>query len=179
MRDWNVVASVHQEGFRESLRLLARFGEVSKTDYFNVLVARVPDVATFVSELAAQVEAEPGIMNYLGRVVPVTRTFDFQGPQEFEERARQTALAWADELAGKSFHVRMHRRGLKGKLSSQEEEKLLAGALLEALSERGEPGRITFTDPDAILAVETVGPRAGLSLWSREDLARYRFLGLD
>jgi hypothetical protein len=43
----------------------------------------------------------------------------------------------------------------------------------------GNPGRITFADPDAILALETVDCRAGLSLWSREDLQRYPFLHLD
>lgn len=178
MREWNVVASIQQEGFRESIRLLAQYGEVGKTDYFNVLVAKVEDIQVFLEALRARVEAEPGTMNFLGRVVPVTRTFSFQNPAEFEERAKEAALAWVPELAGKTFHVRMHRRGLKGRLSSQEEEKLLAGALLADLGEN-EPGRIDFEDPDAILAVETVGTRAGLSLWTREALQRYSFLRLD
>jgi tRNA(Ser,Leu) C12 N-acetylase TAN1 len=179
MRDWNVVASVQPEGFRDARRLLARYGEVWKTDFFNVLVLQVAEIPTFLEQLRAQVEEEPGIMNSLGRIVPVTRTFTFASPAEFEERATEAALSWAPELVGKSFHVRMHRRGLRGKLSSQEEEKLLAGALLEVLARGEAQGKIAFEDPDAILAVETVGPRAGLSLWSREELARYPFLGLD
>jgi hypothetical protein len=51
--------------------------------------------------------------------------------------------------------------------------------LLAALEAAGTPGRITFDDPDAILAVETVGRRAGPSLETREDLATYPFLGLN
>jgi tRNA(Ser,Leu) C12 N-acetylase TAN1 len=43
----------------------------------------------------------------------------------------------------------------------------------------GAEGEITFEDPDAILALETVGTRAGLSLWTREDLQRYPLLHLD
>jgi tRNA(Ser,Leu) C12 N-acetylase TAN1 len=41
------------------------------------------------------------------------------------------------------------------------------------------PASIDFQDPDAILAVETVGQRGGLSLWTREQLRTYPFLGLD
>lgn len=53
------------------------------------------------------------------------------------------------------------------------------GFLLEALEARVAPARIDFSDPNAILAVETVGQRAGLSLWSRAAIARHPLLGLD
>jgi tRNA(Ser,Leu) C12 N-acetylase TAN1 len=43
----------------------------------------------------------------------------------------------------------------------------------------GTPARVTFEDPDFIVAVETVGQRAGMSLWSREELQRYPFVRLD
>jgi len=56
---------------------------------------------------------------------------------------------------------------------------MLDEALLETLEHRGTPGRIDFDDPDFILDVETVGQRAGMSLWTREDLHRYPFLKLD
>ena len=83
------------------------------------------------------------------------------------------------ELAQKSFHVRMHRRGFKGRLSSPEEERFLDDLLLTALEEVGTPGRISFDDPDATIAIETVGQRAGLSFWRRSDLERYPFLRID
>ena len=57
-------------------------------------------------------------------------------------------------------------------------EQFLAGLILESLEKRGEPGHVTFEDPDAVLAVETVGGRAGLSLWNREERERYPFLGV-
>jgi hypothetical protein len=50
---------------------------------------------------------------------------------------------------------------------------------LEALRATGSPGRIVFDDPDAVVVVEAVGDRAGLSAWGREDLQRYPFLHLD
>ncbi len=79
----------------------------------------------------------------------------------------------------KSFHVRMHRRGFKGRISSHDEERFLDKILLEELGRMGNPGHITFEDPDAILVVETVGQQAGLSCWNREDLQRYPLLRLD
>ena len=64
-------------------------------------------------------------------------------------------------------------------LSSQPEERLLDEALLAALAEAGTPGRINFDDPDNVIQIETVGGRAGLSLWTREDRRRFPFLGSD
>lgn len=179
MPDWNLVASAREGEFVSAIRLLEEWGPVSRTRYYNVLVAKVGDPAAFAEEFRTRVEAEPEVLGPVARAVPAHRAFTFRDPAEFEDRARETALGWAPELAGKSFHVRMHRRGFKKKLSSQIEEQFLDGAILEELERRGAPGLITFDDPDAILAVETVGSRAGLSLWTRQELERYPFLGLD
>jgi tRNA(Ser,Leu) C12 N-acetylase TAN1 len=73
----------------------------------------------------------------------------------------------------------MHRRGFKGKLSSMGEERFLDGYLLNVLEQSGTPARITFDDPDVVVTLETLGPRCGLSLWTREELRRYPLLHLD
>ena len=119
------------------------------------------------------------IADALARVMPVTRIFTFQSPLEFEAKARQAVHEWVPLLGGKGFHVRMHRRGFKGKLSSMDEERFLDGYLLESLEQSGMPGRITFDDPDLVITLETLGPQAGLSLWTREELRRYPLLHLD
>ncbi|GAB4279158.1 MAG: hypothetical protein Kow0092_34950 [Deferrisomatales bacterium] len=178
--DWNVVASAREGEFRAAIRALGEWGPVHRTPYYNVLVLRVDEPSGFAERFAERVRQEPGVLNCLARVVPCEVTFDFADAAGFEEEATRAVLAWADRLAGKSFHVRMHRRGFKKQLSSQTEEQRLDGALLQALEQRGAPpGRITFDDPDAIVAVETVGGRAGMSCWTREELRRYPFLGLD
>ena len=43
MKDWNVVISVYQDGFRRALRALREFGPVERSPYHNVLVMRVED----------------------------------------------------------------------------------------------------------------------------------------
>lgn len=177
--DWNAVACAGEGEFRAARRLLEPWGAVGRTGYYNVLAVRLADPDAFLADFARRLEAEPGLRNFVSRVMVCRETFGFQSREEFEARARDAVLAWAPALEGKSFHVRMHRRGFKKALSSLEEEHFLDAVLVEALEARGRPGRITFDDPDAVVAVETVGGRAGLSLWTREDLRRYPFLGVD
>jgi tRNA(Ser,Leu) C12 N-acetylase TAN1 len=140
---------------------------------------RVDDPKQLLEALGDRAAREPDSLAFLGRAVPVRSTFTFQSPVEFEARAREAALAFLPELAGKSFHMRMYRHGFKGRLSSQAEERLLGAVLQEALEKAGISGHVTFEDPDVILAVETLGNRAGLSLWTREELLRYPLLRLD
>ena len=129
MKDWNVVASVHEGAFVQACALLEEFGPVRRTDFFNVLVIRADDIHRMMEELRSRMSQDPDILSFIGRVVPVTQAFSFQSPDEFRRKAEDAVLKWAPELARKSFHVRMHRRGFKGRLSSEQEEKFLDNIL--------------------------------------------------
>lgn len=179
MFHWNVVVNLHEHGFRRAFRILQGLGAVYTTEFLNVLVMEVSNIPRFLETLNTWLTEEPSLAKLLSRVVPVTSTFSFQSPSEFENKAKEAVLSWLPNLTGKSFHVRMHRRGFKGRLSSHDEERFLDKILLEELEKRGNPGHITFEDPDAILVVETVGQQAGISCWNREDLQRYPLLRLD
>lgn len=179
MRDWNTVVNVRGDGYTRARHLLERYGPVLHTDYYNVLVMIVEDIPRLLEDLRVRVAEDPSILAAVARVAPVARCFEFQTHNDFEAEAREAALAWVPELAHRAFHVRLHRRGLKAELPRPEEERFLDEALLEALERAGTPGQIRFEDPDAILDVETVGHRAGLALWTREDLQRYPFLRPD
>ena len=178
MKDWNVVVTVHKEGFGGALNLLEQLGEVNKTDYFNVLVMRVGNTRALLENLRSRLAQEPGILNDIASLIPLQYLFTFQSPEAFEEKSGEIVSRWVPLLAGKSFHVRMRRRGFKGRLSSMEEERFLDELILSNLDKLGNSGKITFEDPDYIVAVQSIGTKAGLSLWSREDLHRYEFLKL-
>ena len=179
MHDWNTVVTVREGGFVRALRLLEMAGKVSRTEFFNVLVMRVDDIRQLLEWLLVRAGEDPAILESMARLVPLTHTFSFQSPAMFEERAMEAVSQWVPLLAGKNFHVRMRRRGFKGRLSSMDEERFLDGYLLDALEKSGSAGRIVFEDPDFIIAVESVGTRAGLSIWSRDELRRYFFVRLD
>jgi tRNA(Ser,Leu) C12 N-acetylase TAN1 len=174
VRDWNVLATAREGGFARARRLLAGLGQVAETRFCNA--CPVPDPRGLLQRLAEQAAADPDSVTCLARLAPAERTFAFQTAEEFLDRAREAVLTLAPALGGRSFHARVHRRGFKGTLHSQEAERLLAGAVLEALEAAGRPGRVAFEDADAVVALETVGSQAGVALWTREDLARWPLL---
>ncbi len=180
MFDWNIVVSVFEPNFRRACEMLEPLGPLQKTDYFNVLVMKIDDTEGFLRTLKEWFASDPDIFTQcISRAIPLTALFGFQTPAEFEAKARKAAILWLPDLTGAKFHVRMHRRGFAGRLSSHDEERFLDDFLLDKLEQAGSPGSISFKDPDAIFAIETIGQRAGFSLWTREQLQAYPFLRLD
>ena len=175
--DWNVTVTFAEPTFRIARNLLAPWGRLRRTEYFNVAVMKVADPAHFLREFSSAAEETPGILNAMSHVVPFEHVFTFSDAGEFEAKLREIALSYAPRLAGKSFHVRLRRRGLKGIISSPEEERFIDDVLLEALVAAGTPGHISFEDPDYVLLIETVGKNGGVALWTGEDLKRCAFLG--
>lgn len=173
MRDFNLIVTIAGRGFGKVLDVLRRLARVDRTGFFNVLVAKAGDPEALLDELVERGERDPGLRAGLARVIPVDSTFEFHSREEFEEKASEAARRLAPELAGKSFHVRLHRRGFKGKISTPEQEQRLDDLLLEELERAGDPGRISFDDPDAVVDVETVGSRAGIALVTREQMQRH------
>lgn len=177
--DWNVVATAHPTRLPRARQILRKFGRVGRTDFHNLLVMHVEDCDKFLLQLGEAVQKEPDLLTAISRVFPAQDAFDFDTPETFDAKARGIVLRWLPRLSGKSFHVRLHRRGLKGELSSQSHEQTLNRVLVEALAATNSAGQIVFDDPDAVVDIETVRNRAGMSLWTRADLRRYPFLRID
>lgn len=179
MRDWNVVVSIYQSGFRRVLQTLQRFGQVARTGYYNVLVMKVDEPVRLLETLEELTERQPALYDAISRVAPAMQIVEFHSQEEFQQRLADILATWAAQLAGRTFHLRVHRRGAKFGLGTQEVERRLDETLLAATSHLGAPARIDFSDPDYVIAVDAVDERAGVSLWTREDLARHRLLRPD
>ncbi len=179
MQEWNVVINVSERGLKEAFGRLSRFGTLKKTGFRNVLLMKAGDVRSMIEVLREWHLNDPGSLSFLSRLIPAAHVFAFQSPAEFEEKAKAAVALWVSRLAGKGFHVRMRRRGFKGKLSSLDEERFLDIFLLESIEKAGTPGYITFENPDEVIAVETVAAWAGLSVWSSEELRKYPFIRID
>lgn len=179
IHDWNMLVGVHEGYYKEVRELLSELGATSDTDFYNVIAMRVDDVVEILEQLLIRSQSNPEVLHWLGHIAPVTTTFTFQSPTEFEIKAKDAVSLWLPQLADKGFHIRMHRRGFKERLSSADEERLLGEFILQELERAGIPGHITFDAPDLILAIETLGQQAGLALWSRQELERYPFLHVD
>lgn len=175
--EWNVVVTTHDEGFERAEAELEDFGRVARTGYFNVLVMEVDDADVFLEDLSDRAVLIPDLFEtVIARVTPVTHSFTFQDVEEFERKGARVARTLAVELAGTAFYVRVHRRGMKGELASDEAERAVADAVFESLEERKLSAEVDFDDPDAVLVVETVDSRAGLGLLRRAELERFPVL---
>jgi tRNA(Ser,Leu) C12 N-acetylase TAN1 len=179
MIDWNVVVTTQPQSFRTVVRRLGRLGGIETTAYWNVLVMRVPEVRSFPEQLVRLTAEDVALARALSRVVPVTHKFRFQSREDFDRQLQEWALPLVPELRDRSFHVRMHRRGFKGVLSSQAEERTFAELILGGLAGEHSAARIEFADPDYVIALESVDDQAGMSLWGRDDLRRFPWLRLD
>jgi tRNA(Ser,Leu) C12 N-acetylase TAN1 len=176
MSNWNLIVTTAEGKYTQALGFLARFGVVKPTSYYNVVMMQVHDVEELMDFLAQEWERQGGRLLLLQRVVPMSNTFHFRDHQAFWARAVEIVSGWTDHLAGKTFHVRMHRRGFKDQLHSEQEERFLNTAIVDATTQSGNPAVVSFENPDRMVAVETIGNQAGMSLWHREDLQRYPFL---
>ncbi|MEK4032344.1 THUMP domain-containing protein [Methylocystis sp. IM3] len=179
MKDWNVIITIYQDGYKRALRALREFGAATGSPYHNVLVMRVADPLALLESLERRTTEIPALDDAISRVAPAMANFDFESADEFRRKAKEMTLEWAPRLAGRSFHLRFHRRGADCDLPTPEVERFLDDALLEGLRQAGTPGAICFSDPDAVIAIDTVDNRAGLGLWSLEDLARHHLLRPD
>lgn len=180
MQDWNVIVTIRDEALPRARRRLKSYGPIEVTSYLNVLVMRVEQPETMLEGLKTAIEQDPAILTRDISTVAVGRhCFSFQSPMDFEAGAREAVLALVPALRGSAFHVRIRRRGFKGRLSTRDQERYLGRELLDALAAGGEPGRISFDDPDAIVVIEIVSNRACVSCWTRDELKKYAFLRLD
>lgn len=179
MKDWNVVVSIYQTGFRRALRALGKLGPVARSPYHNVLVMKVDDAVALLEAVERQTEEDPPLYDAISRVAPAERQFEFDSAQDFADKAKAVLREWLPRLAGRSFHVRLHRRGARHELHSPDVERMLDDAVIEATTQAGAPAKLSFTDPDVVIPIDTIDDRAGLSLWFRDDLSRHRLLRPD
>lgn len=179
MESWNLVATTAEGKYTQALKFLASFGIVKPTAYYNVVMMYIRDTSQLMTQLAKEWQTQDGRLLLFRRIVPVTHTFNFSDRAMFVRKAQELTIDWMPRLAGCTFHVRMHRRGFKDQLSSVEEEQILNSAIIDATGKAGKRAAVSLDDPDAVIAVETIGSKAGMSLWFREDLQRYPFLNIN
>jgi len=173
---WNVVVTVRERCYPQAKELLRDFGRTLHTDFHNVILLAVDEPLHLLERIEEYLRDKPQERNWLYRVQPVTSSFHFQNPVEFEHKLEEALQPWLPALAGHSFHVRMHRRGFKGRMSSQQEERALGEFIVAQSKVHGTESTVSFDDPDWVVAVETVGQAAGLSLWSRAQLQQHELL---
>jgi tRNA(Ser,Leu) C12 N-acetylase TAN1 len=111
VRDWNVIISIYQDGFRRVIHALKDLGTVERSPYYNVLVMKADHAIGLLESVERKTEESPALYDAISRVAPAMRNFEFGSADEFKEKAGSMLREWSQRLAGRSFHVRLHRRG--------------------------------------------------------------------
>jgi len=176
--DWNLVVT-SQHGFHRRLRrALAPLVRLRRTVFRNVFVGWAEDPTALFEAVASLLEHRPHVARWLGKMLPVGRTFVVD-PDAFDVQVRREAEPLLDALAGGTFHVRVERRGHKGVINTQASERALGEHVYETLRARGAQPVVRFRDPDAVLAVEVLGEVGGIGVVTREVRTRFPFVKID
>jgi tRNA(Ser,Leu) C12 N-acetylase TAN1 len=175
--DWNIIATVtsgpgHE---RRLLEGLGQFGEFHASSFKEVCCGRVHDVNTFLDAIRRVGEEDRPWVRFLARVIPLERNFRFEA-KDFAERLKESIIPFAGRMGSGSFFVRVERRGMQGRVHSQDVERAAADHLIGLLEARGERLTTDFEDPDWIVVCETLGAQAGVALLDREMRRRYPFV---
>ena len=170
--DWNVLAIAARGETGRALALLGAVGRFRTGGYPQVLLGRVSRSASNgllegIAELAADAEACAGVVE---RLVPVEEAVSFVR-DDVTETLCERFEPIASRLCGKSFYVRSHLRGLKGRIEHPAVERALGDTLSHFAGLAGEAPRVSFRDPDVVVVAEVVGRRVGWGFLGREERA--------
>jgi tRNA(Ser,Leu) C12 N-acetylase TAN1 len=173
--DWNLVVTAHGGRRHDLIHALRPIVRLTRAGYSEVLIGRTDDVDACLTAIAAR--ADPAFSaEILARIVPVVRTFMLA--DDIAAQLVTEAASVQDDLVGRTFHVRVERRGHRGVLRSDDLERMIGTALVTGLQTRGDTPRVTFKDPDVVVAVEVIGATGGIGLVPRTLRQRFTFVRL-
>ncbi len=172
---WNVLATAKDHEQHRLAKRLCRFGDFRWTAYRGLLAGRVEDHEAFFAQLMRCEDAEPGFLDPVARILPITHTFAFR-PETLLTQLQDTIRPWAGQIDGHPFHVRCERRGHAGMLHSQAVERTLHERLREWLTAQGHHPVITFRDPEFVIAVELIDTACGIAMLSKSLWTRFPFV---
>jgi len=173
---WNILVT-SLEGQRESLlsvlRSLARF---RRGGFPNVLVATVDDPWTFLGTLRDAYERGPVLRSALGKAIPIERTVRLSDPAAFVDEVAALLEPLAKRLVGRTFFVRVFRRGFRGVIDSTRAEGEIGARLVAMLESAGDRPTVRFRDADMVVSIESLRDEVGVALLDRELRAMFPFV---
>lgn len=177
VKNWNIIVTVAPGPGRESrlLRQLLRMGYFEPTEFKYVCLGHIEDAVQFLETLRAGRENDEPWLADLRRAIPVEQTFSFT-PENLTGQLKQGVTPFVARMTEGTFYVRLERRGLLGQVMSQDVERQVGEHLRALAGVSGKPLRVSFTNPDYVVAAETVGTQCGIALFDRAFRERFPFV---
>lgn len=175
MKDWNVIVGVRDGAFEAAGRAMEPFGQVKRSAIVDVLAMKVADPAALAAQYDALLKHSPRVRDAIVGVVPLTHCFDFDGEEDFANKVQGVIVGrWGPKLKGTKFQILTRRRGYANEVPRKLDRGERENDVVDELGAWGLPR----DECDFIITIETLRRRAGLSLWTSEELWRYPFLDL-
>ncbi len=174
---WNVLVTAQEGSARDLKRLVKNYGVFRWSHFRNVLLGWVPEPSAFFSTLAEILERKPFVHNWLGKAVPIAVTLPVC-VDSFAQDVENQLSHLLEQLSGKSFYVRVERRGHKGQLHTHALEQQLGDYLWDQLQRRDHHPTVSFNDPDVVVIVEIAGQTAGIGVIPRRLREEFSFIKL-
>jgi tRNA(Ser,Leu) C12 N-acetylase TAN1 len=175
--DWNIIVTLKPGAAlrHEVLGALARFGRFRRTAFRDVCMGCVEDLDALLEAIRAARAAGKPWAERIARVIPAETVLSFR-PETLQDLLKEAVTPLVARMSDGSFCVRLERRGLAGKLPSAELERAVAEHAHALAAAQGKSMRTDFSDPDFIIAAETLGEQCGLALLTRSLRERYAFV---
>jgi tRNA(Ser,Leu) C12 N-acetylase TAN1 len=174
---WNVLVTVQPapRTVHQLLDALHVFGEFRMTPFHYVCRGWVKHIPTFLDAVLEAQQAGRHWTRHIARVVPIVCSFEF-APDSLQGKLEAAAAELASSIAGGTCFVRVERRGLPEEVHSADLERAVADRLFSAVEAHGGVLHTSFSDPDYIVAIETLDTECGIALITREIRRRYPFV---
>lgn len=166
---WNVLAIGARGETGKALALLSEFGRFRTGGYPQVLIGCVDrggNESDLLAGLDALVHDGERCRGVVERIVPVEDAVSFARDDVTETLCEQLESR-AARLCGRTFYVRAHLRGMKGRIEHPAVERALGDFLHELAERSGPPPKVRFADPDFVVVAEVVGRRVGYAFLDR------------
>lgn len=177
LKDWNLLVTLvpGPHHVRQALDELRRLGRFAPSSFKDVCIGKVDEVARFLEDFQAARTAGQEWTHLVARIIPVRRVFTFT-PESFARQLEEAVAPFVDEMRSGSCYVRIERRGMAGKIPTQQIERAVADHLFGLAQARGIQLVTRFEDPDYVVVGETLGEQCGVALITRELSSRYPFV---
>lgn len=163
----NVILTARRREERYLLEDLEGLGKFEGSEFRDVVIGKVDDMEKFLNELNSKVFPS------LSRVVPIERSLDYSEP-DFKEKFPDYIGSYSHQIeSGESFKVNFTRRGLKGKVNSQEIEREMGSVVWNELEKQGKEPKVDLEDPDKTIIIESLGNSFFIGMVSRETEEKY------
>jgi len=147
-----------------ALGRLPCFADLRPSPHGGVAIGTLRSDGDGIDTLNREHAEHPEAFRHVQRVVPIERVVPFVR-DDVTEALCETLADQGARIAGKRFYVRCRLRGLENRLEARAVERAIGAYLLDlAKPLAGDSTRVSFEDPEIVVALEVIGGTVGYAL---------------